>query len=337
MNRRRVMTLTVLGLSLRDEILVKSLLNVVGGSTQAQWRFIDEIDADVALCDPTSPLARIAAQKSQLSGRPCCVALLYDQALTHTLPHTIRAPLRVGELVAMLDKLSGSSAIVQSAVAPIAPLIGSGIQISPLPLAEAVRQLMAANDAAKPDSAWRMSIGSVSMDFLLPECRYAVRDELLTVDALADLALNAAVESMARLDSEETAALHALPMTATKPINPLLWRMGLTMAPDLAMPWFEANVGLRLKRWPDFGQFGAHRAHLALAAQLTRTTWRIDDLIDASGFADAEVRPFINACGLCGLMTMEPVAPQVATPPPSRRLGVSGLFRSLRSALRMGS
>ena len=71
MTPRPTMTLTTLGLSLRDETLVKSLLNIVGGNTRAQWRFVDEIDADLALCDPASPFARMALQKSERSGSRC--------------------------------------------------------------------------------------------------------------------------------------------------------------------------------------------------------------------------------------------------------------------------
>ena len=95
---------------------------------------------------------------------------------------------------------------------------------------------------------------------------------------------------------------------------------------------------MRLKRWPDFGHLGAQKSHLAFAAYLTKSSWRIDALLQASGQSRSELHAFLGACGLIGLLDITPAAPATtAAPIAARRLGVSGLFRSLRNALRMGT
>lgn len=346
------MTLTALGLSLRDETLVKSLLNIVSAKTRADWRFVDEIDADLALCDPKSSFARIAMDKSQQSGRPYCVALLYGQDSAGPLKQSIRAPIRIGEFVDMLDGLSERGGIAPAAVHDALPGLGgvhgaveknavnhSSANSDPIQtgqsLIDVLRQLVAANDTAEPSAVWRIEINGFSLDLILPERRYVPNDREMTMDALVDLVLSARVDKVTRLDKTDADAARAAPMD--KAWDVLLWRVGLRMIPDAGMPWFKDGIALRLKRWPDFGRLGVHKSHLTLAALLTKSSWRSDALVEASGQTLAELQSFLCACGLCGLLEIESVpALTVVTPSASRRLGVSGLFRSLRSALRMG-
>ncbi len=348
------MTLTALGLSLRDETLVKSLLNVVGGSTRAEWRFVDEIDADLALCDPKSSFARIALDKSARSGRPYCVALLYGQDSAGPLKQSIRAPIRIGEFVEMLDALSDLDHTSPAALAQAA-LSGLGdvrdvierpaVDHSPAnddriekgqSLTDVLCQLAVDSDASQPPAVWRIQIGGFALDVLLPERRFVMRDPEMTIDALVDVALRAHVDNLIRLDKTDAEAARAAPMDKASDV--LLWRIGLRMTPDVGMPWFKDDIALRLKRWPDFGRLGAQKSHLALAALLTKASWRSDALLEASGQTLAELRSFVSACGLCGLLDIQNVPSlKVVAPVASRRLGVSGLFRSLRSALRMGA
>ncbi len=336
------MTLTTLGLSLRDETLVKSLLNVIGGNTHAQWRFVDEIDADLALCDPDSPFARMALLKSQRFGRPCCVALLHGDASPSPLLHAIRAPLRVGELLEMLDAMSEHGNILPLADArrPVLSADSAAFSPSTAPargqrLVDVVRELIEASDGTSTHAAWRIEIGGFSLDLLLPERRYVMRGSEMTIDALVDVALFNPVGNVKRLDRDSIGTPQTAPMS--KPLETLLWRIGLRMVPNHSMPWLQSDAVLRLKRWPDFGRLGTHKAHLALAALMTKASWRTDALLETSGQPLDEVQSFLSACGVCGLLDIEHVAVPAAAPPAPRRLGVSGLFRNLRNALRMGN
>lgn len=336
------MTLTALGLSLRDETLVKSLLSVVSRNTNAEWRFVDEIDADLALCDPQSPFARMAMQKSERTGRPSCVALLYGQDSAGPMTRSIRAPLRVGEFVELLDAISDPGRIPPIVVADTTDHDVVPVSAPPYSshasgqwLADVLRSLIAAGDPTRLQTLWRIEIGGFSLDILLPERRYVLRDPEMTIDTLVDLALSTHVSNVMRVDREDIDAPRKVAIT--KPLDPLLWRIGLRMTPDPALPWLGNDVALRLSRWPDFGHLGAQKAHLGLAALLTKTSWRIDALLETSGLPRAELQSFLGACGLCGLLIVEKVAPlALVSSVPMRRPGVSGLFRSLRSALRIG-
>jgi hypothetical protein len=343
MDSRCAMTLTALGLSLRDETLVKSIMNVIGENTHAQWRFVDEIDADLALCDPQSPFARMAMHKSKRSGRPQCVALLYDNASAGPMQQSIRAPLRVGELVALLNDMS-SVRLASPAIASSAPAktpIDADTSRPPQPdrsqwLADVVRELIVASDASRPSAVWRIVIGDFSLDLLLPERRYALSDNEMAIDLLVDIALSAPVDNVIRLDDEQACMSQEMP--TSKPVDQLLWRVGLRMTSNPEVPWLQQDIAVRLRRWPDFGRFGAQRAHLTLAALLTKSSWRIEALREASGQTLVELQSFLAACELCGLLEIERVAPAKAVVPVvSRRTGVSGLFRSLRNALGMGA
>ncbi len=341
MSKRPAMTLTTLGLSLRDETLVKSLLSVIGGNTRAEWRFVDEIDADLALCDPESPFARMALQKSTRSAGPVCVALLYGDASPSPLLYSIRAPLRVSELVEMLDGMSehGASSLLTHASIGVSVADDALSSLDNPPareqrLVDVVRELIKPSDATPAHVAWRIEFGDVSMELVLPERRYVIHSKEMTIEALVDAALFSPIGNVKRLNPESVGTSEA--MTASKPLETLLWRIGLRMVPNHTMPWLQNDIVIRLKRWPDFGRLGAQKSHLALAALMTKTSWRSDALLDSSGQTRDDVQSFLTACGLCGLLVIENIAPLAVALPAPRRLGVSGLFRSLRSALRMG-
>jgi hypothetical protein len=345
MNRRRTMTLTTLGLSLRDETLVKSLLNLVEANTRADWKFVDEIEADLALCDPQSPLARMAMQRAQQVGRPHCVALLHDQNAQSPIPHSIRAPLRVREFIDMLDALcdaggeavtpAGPGATSHSHSHATEPAPAPGEPLQGLTLADALSKLIATEEENKRSQVWRIALGDSVLDVILPECRYALSGAEVSLQALVDLALSRPIQSIVRLAPEDRAPSSA--RSVARPLQPLLWRIGLVLPVDPGTPWLKEHVALRLKRWPDFGSLGSHKSHLALSALLTKRSWRIDDLVQASGESRAMVLSFLNTCGLCGLLVLNDVAPkQIEAPSKRRRFGVSGLFQAFRSALRIG-
>ncbi len=44
----RELTLTTVGLSLHDDLLIKSLLQIVNARTRDRWHFRDDLESDVA-------------------------------------------------------------------------------------------------------------------------------------------------------------------------------------------------------------------------------------------------------------------------------------------------
>src|SRR6187431_1611259 len=99
----RQLTLTTIGLSIRDEMRVKSMLQLVEGKTAATWTYVEEAAADLAICEPDSTLARAVIRQATQRGRPRCVSLVRQGVTPPEDSETVSAPLRVSDFISMLD------------------------------------------------------------------------------------------------------------------------------------------------------------------------------------------------------------------------------------------
>lgn len=179
---------------------------------------------------------------------------------------------------------------------------------------------------------WRFEWSSRAFDVFFPERSYRYDGDAST-DMLTSMGVGVPVGPARRLGPAE--AVSARHVGHQKPLDPLLWRIGLNMPLRATLPWVRPDMRVRLRRWPDFGHLGAHRPHFAIAAHMSRTAWNAEDLARASGQELSDVRAFLNACGLCGLLDIEPGASPA--PPPESPRRVSGLFQRLRGALGIGA
>jgi hypothetical protein len=186
------------------------------------------------------------------------------------------------------------------------------------------------DDAA--GAVWRFEWGGRAFDMFFPERAYRYDGDAST-DTLMAMGVSMPVGPARRLGPAE--AVSARHVGHQKPLDPLLWRIGLHMPPRAAMPWAAPGSRVRLRRWPDFGHLGAHRPHFAIAAHMSRSAWAAGALARASGQDLADVHAFLNACGLCGLIEIEHGTPPAPPLQPPQR--VSGLFRRLRDALGIGA
>ena len=62
--RARNLTLTSIGLPVRAELRLKSLLEVVSSKTTDHWAFVEQGDAHVAICDPASALSSVTMKRA---------------------------------------------------------------------------------------------------------------------------------------------------------------------------------------------------------------------------------------------------------------------------------
>jgi hypothetical protein len=368
---RRERTVTAMGLPARDEAELRRLLDLVAGLTRAHWSFLDGIDADVAFCEPRSALARVYLHHRNAPGVPVCIAL-GDGGEDLPWPHRVPLPLDPSRLRAVLDGIDAEHGVVvhgdcddadavadapdvdvgatdievaAPVVSPVARLIdpvspeGVAMDIDRGEVVDFGRDFIDAacalqarmrDDAA--GAVWRFEWGGRAFDVFFPERAYRYDGDAST-DMLMAMGVSMPVGPARRLGPAE--AVSARHVGHQKPLDPLLWRIGLHMPPRAAMPWAAPGIRVRLRRWPDFGHLGAHRPHFAIAAHMSRSAWTADDLARASGQDLADVHAFLNACGLCGLIEIEHGAPPAPPPEPPQR--VSGLFRRLRDALGIGA
>lgn len=362
---RRERTVTAMGLPAREEAELMRLLAVVSEHTRARWSFLEAIDADVAFCDPRSALARVFLHHRGMPGVPVCVAL-GEHGSGQPWPHRLSLPLAIDRLRELLDAIDDDTADVADVADALSPhatgdaptvvdalAVGAEVTLIDPVVPEGVAMDIDRGEVVDfghdfieamialrhrmhdTDGVWRMEWGGRAFDAFFPEGSYRYDGEA-GADVLIAMAVNMPVGPARRLEPAE--AVSARHVGHQKPLDPLLWRIGLHMPERDAMPW-SGDRPVRLRRWPDFGHLGAHRPHIAIAEHMSRAPWRAADLARASGQSIADVRAFFNACGLCGLLEMladdtEPPLPPASTGPEP---GVSRLLRRLRDALGNGA
>lgn len=342
--------LSTLGLDHRDDMIVRLMLSVVEGKTRATWRRVDSFDADLLFCSPASALAAAAVRRAADTGRPVCVSLL--AAGQSALPGTrgVSTRLRVDSFIALLDEVAdGLIATAQGRARPaLAPQPGVPAVQAPraAPQPDAFRTPAAAAADASPapaeiaglacalheivadplGSAWRVDIGHASLVVLPAERRYLSR-EPLTPAALAMLSRLELDLRLERLDANDPVIARV--RAEGQPLHELLWGCGLGSPNDRLLPWLQDGAPIRLREWPAFRRDDCVPAHTGFAALLTWSAHTVDSIVELTGRSAGEVRAFVNACALCGLVLAsgsgDQPAVRVGRSPRPRRSAALGL------------
>ena len=100
--RARNLTLTGIGLPVRAELRLKSLLEVINSKTTDRWSFVEHADAHVAICDPASALSSVTMRRGA-SGATRFFSLVEDVSLAAAGTSVIRDPIRASDLIELLE------------------------------------------------------------------------------------------------------------------------------------------------------------------------------------------------------------------------------------------
>lgn len=333
----RELTLTTIGLSLHDDLLIKSLLQIVNARTRDHWHFHDDMESDVALCDPESALVSLVQKYSQRNGNPRCISLVHEDAAPIRGTSVLTAPVRAADFIAMLDSVSISlaSAAQASSALPHGDMSGAnsvGAQPSSFGLVMHDLFAQASNDVYRIDSA------NVTLH-VIPATRVWLLVQPLEEEEISQLLRSPADLTLTRLSRDHAQRLLSDDRINPYPVESLLWRAGLQGTQDRLLPGLPHDARFALRRWPDFGRLKHEQAHFRMAALLTRAPHDLDELASASAQTREVALGFINACALCDLITVRPAAPRATTVSataasfdrPSSRY--AGIFRSIRGAL----
>lgn len=336
----RQRTLTAIGLPIRLETLIKAHLQVVNARTADAWSFSDDGDCDVAICDPESPVSSLTLRRSQKTGSPVCISLVDagQKALKGTL--ALNAPLRVAEIIELLDRVStgfkpspDNDAIFASHEKPASQKPATGFDFA-TKLHELVR--------------------SRSVDihvFDAPGLRFCVipsSSSVMLQEPLTDAWLDHTLEIASKMTIRVVPSplghklLSAFPHRGS--INRVLWHAGMKGAQATHLSVDADDATFALIRWPDFGNLPHAPMHRRMAAGLSRRRMTLAQLAQTTHVPIVEVQRFANACAFCGLLRIElrsiasgngesavPVAAQALVPP---RQGF-GFLQSIRNALGM--
>lgn len=335
---QRELTLTTVGLSVRDELRVKSLLQLVDGKTAARWSYVDELEVDLAICEPDSVLAQATIRQTARNGGPRWVALLRQGA--RLLPDTpcVYAPLSASDLISILDATQARDDVASRQTgSPAEPQPESGVGPGGNWLLAHTLHDIAENGA---NHAHRVDVGGVTL-LLTPSHDRVLASEHLTPASIAALGRSTAGIDVQYLGESDGAAEAAYRRYSLKY---LLWHVGSSGSTTALLPWLPRAARFRLTRWPDFGKVGHVSWQVRLSAQLIRNAHSLQHMAALVARPISEVRAYVNACGMCGILEHEPLdeadvpAPvaNAGVSPPAKTSRWSGVMRSIRSALRIG-
>lgn len=336
---QRSLGITTVGLDLRDELLLKSLLRIANEETQDKWQFRDDMRADVALCAPASASSIPVDKVGDGSAPPRCIWVLRDGERKPAGTASLSAPFRVAELRHLLDEVSNLLRLKRTSGTPISapPSFAGSSNVSPLHPFKPFRFGLALNKLMERASreVHRLEVGRIVLH-VIPAARALLLTEPLDEGAVGILLEPRVDVRISRVDEKEAQRLiseGAKPQT----IDWLLWRAGLDGPGNQLLPGLSEHSQFALKRWPDFGRLKHKQSHFLMAGLLTRAAHSIDELALASAQPVAEAYSFINACALCDLIEVRPVAvkavARAASPTAERTTRYGDVFRSIRTVL----
>lgn len=329
--RARNLTLTGIGLPVRAELRLKSLLEVVNAKTTDRWSFVEQDDAHVAICDPASALSSVTMKRS-VNSATRFFSLVEDVALAVAGTTAIRDPIRASELIELLNLVSTtlSCEAPQREWAALSPTTNTAIDgRDAFPVAVALRGLA----KTKGHSAYALETGTIEIH-VKPAARTVHLAQSLDDGELLRLAAPGVPINIRELPAAQEVGPHVHKLDA------FLWRLGLHGEKNRLLPELPANASFKLRRWPDFGRIDHTPDHMRLAARLVRQKATVLELAMAAGLPVSHVNSFINACCLCELVEVQPVEHATSSvrttvvPQPPR---YAGIFRTIRSVLGFGA
>jgi hypothetical protein len=316
MSRER--KLTTIGLPLRDDLLIRSLVQVIRSKTVDDWTFHDGFEADVILCDPDSNLSGVALRRVGQSATLACVSVVHDGQAPLPDTKTLRAPIKSAELIALLNDISR----------PAGPDSRGPTQAAETnddrSVADVLHELM----QAKSPDLHAVESATAAL-FITPASRTLHAAAPLT-EADMQQWLGAGRVRTRRIDRQtvhHTESKHSF--------DKLLWKIGLTHTDSRLLRGLPEGAKFKLKRWPDFGVFAHEMFHFRMAALLSRGGHTVEGLAAATSRTANEARAFVNACAMCDLLRVDatPAAEPQKTTAPSSQRRYSSILKSIRSAL----
>jgi hypothetical protein len=324
----RNLTLTSVGLSLRAELRLKSLLEVVNARTTDHWSFVEQGDAHVAICDPDSALSSVTMKRSAATR---FISLVEDVSHVTAGTSVIRDPIRASDLIELLNLVSSTLSCEApqrewAALVSATNTVVDGRDV--FPVAVALRGLA----RAKGQAAYVLQAGAFEMH-VMPAARIVQLLEPVDEKGLSGLAAPGVPISIRELPAMQAPGLVA----ETRKLDELLWGLGLHGERSRLLPELPVNAAFKLRRWPDFGRIEHTPDHLKLASRLVRQKATVLELAMAAGLPVSNVNSFINACCLCDLVEVHPVERSMKAVPAAQPARYAGIFKTIRSVLRFGA
>jgi hypothetical protein len=313
-----VYSVACLGLEWTAEVSLKSLLGLLKDRMSVAWRHSEDLNADVIIYNPASPLAHALMRRDGGNRHrhvfvPC--------SANDPGPTGLPLPLGSGRLLRCLENALaqiGNREAHRHAEAPH--------------LCQRLDELLQSRTAA----AVTLSVDG-QCGFLEPAQQLIHWPSRLGPDEVAQLLMEEV--RLEPVSNTNCPLLRLIRQSAveTMPWDAALWAVGVGTSGGRLLARVGATQRYRLTRWPDFGLIGRRSTDLKCSALMVQQALSPLALQAATGFPAATVHNFFNACALCGFL--EPAGSAADAAPAVARSGSApasgGVLARIRMALGM--
>lgn len=295
-------TLSLANIGADEEHWLRSTLGLLRSHLEPPWciatRFGDSPDA--VLVDMDGAEGRDIWANLDFGGRPR-IALSRDVVLA--AEWTLLRPLRAGGPHSVTGILQAVAEKIELLVPGASPP-GKGRRTFAKLVRKACRKsypvdvMLATGSALLVDSAHKVYYSSRTHDELMVLLGNRRRIEARAV-AVRDK--DAFAERFARLG------------IGPRPLEELLWLIGLVAGAGESLGNWALHEPVRLRRWPNFDALPYRKTHLKMAAMLTRESVLPAAVAEACDARSGDVADFLNACAEIGILETR-AAPAAGAP-----------------------
>lgn len=318
-------SLACVGLEGHVEVSLKSLLGILKNKISGSWQHSEDINSDVIIYNPTSPLALAMLRREsrpKANGRgahifiPCSSEDPGADGLT--------LPLRADRLLHCL----------QVAAAQLATL-GTTDTARHTNLCERLDALLQTRDVI----AVSITVGNKT-GLISPARQMIHWPRPLDTDGIAQLIMDdVTLQPLVAGDLDKLRHMEQ-EMHERMSWDAVLWAIGVSTSQARLLPRLDSRKAYKLKRWPDFGPIGRRSSDIKCTALLTHKSLTPPELAAATGLSEARISGFLNACALCGFL--EEAQPVSRANLASNRINpeasiAGGMLQRIRKALALGA
>ena len=297
------LVLSLVNVGTDEERYLRSLLVLLKTYLDPSWCIAARLGdpPDAVLVDMDSREGHQVWENVNFGGTPR-IALSRDQVLT--AEWTLIKPIRPGGPHSLTEVLTAVAGKLQLS-APASSEPASGWR----PFASMVRR--ACQQPYPSDVV--LAPGSALVIDPLEQVFYSSR----TTDELAALLRN-----RRRIDGKVVSVPDARKFAARlarwgiipRPLEELLWLMGLVSGAGESLGAWDPREPVRLKQWPNFTSLPYRQCHLKMAAMLTADTALAAALAEACEVAPGDAADFLNACAEIGILETRAASVEASQP-----------------------
>ncbi|MBO6851077.1 MAG: hypothetical protein JJ867_11535 [Marinobacter sp.] len=322
-------TLSSVGLSTKDETVLKALVDLLGPRTRESWVYSSERRADAVILDTdnTQEASRwLAEQDAGVS-----TSIAYSGGVS-SLPaqHYLTKPLRAADLIAVLNTIVDRP--VTAASANPAAVAGAAASATEDPGA-AEGQTPAQQLSDRPSGYVQITAAGETLVFDRGQrlCQSSLPPERLR-DWLhgepADFAITWGEDPVASPGNDTGGNW--------RPDRDLLWALGLHGSRGRLLRQLDPASRFKLLRWPDPALLRLAPYCVSLCALLSRKSGvTLDEIAAVSDVPRADAVSFMNAASLTGILTVRTVKIDGDSPRRVAEASQRGLFAKIRSRLKV--